>query len=134
MAPKYKLTYFQITGLGECIRFLLSYGNIEFEDVRVTWEEWNNVKPKMPFGKVPVLEIDGKELHQSAAICRYLAKKMNLCGKDDWESLQIDIIVDTISDFTLEVGKCYYDPNEAFKSRKTRGAAEGDDSLLHVPV
>lgn len=53
----------------------------------------------MPFGKVPVLEIDGKQTHQSAAICRYLAKQLDLCGKTDWDALQIDIIVDTFSDF-----------------------------------
>jgi len=52
-----------------------------------------------PFGKIPVLEINGKEVHQSVAICRYLAKKLNLTGKDEWEALQADIIVDTIGDF-----------------------------------
>lgn len=44
MAPSYKLTYFDLTALGEPIRFLLKYGNIEFEDVRVkigdeSWEK-----------------------------------------------------------------------------------------------
>lgn len=53
----------------------------------------------MPFGKLPVLEIDGKVCHQTMAICRYLAKKLNLAGRNDWESLQIDIVVDTLIDF-----------------------------------
>lgn len=44
----------------------------------------------MPFGKVPILEIDGKILNQSIAICRYLSKKSGLAGSDDWESLMID--------------------------------------------
>lgn len=52
----------------------------------------------MPFGKVPVLEIDGKVLNQSTAITRYLAKKAGLAGSDDWESLLIDIAVDNIHD------------------------------------
>lgn len=55
----------------------------------------------MPFGKVPILEIDGKLLNQSTAICRYLAKKANLAGSDDWESLLIDIAVDNCTDFRL---------------------------------
>jgi len=52
----------------------------------------------MPFGKVPVLEIDGKVLNQSKAITRYLSKKAGLAGSDDWESLLIDIAVDNIHD------------------------------------
>lgn len=57
----------------------------------------------MPFGKVPVLEIDGKVLNQSIAICRYLAKKARLAGSDEWESMLIDISVDNIND--LRQGK-----------------------------
>jgi len=52
----------------------------------------------MPFGEVPVLEIDGKKLNQSVAITRYLSKKAGLAGNDDWESLLIDIAVDNIQD------------------------------------
>lgn len=41
----YKLTYFNLMGLGEPIRYLLHYGGINFEDVRVNFEEWPTVKP-----------------------------------------------------------------------------------------
>lgn len=44
------------------------------------------------------MEVDGKKLSQSVAITRYLGKKAGLGGKDAWEDLQIDIIVDTIQD------------------------------------
>lgn len=59
----------------------------------------------MPFGKVPVLEIDGKMLNQSVAITRYLSKKAGLAGGDDWESLLIDIAVDNINDLRLGKNK-----------------------------
>lgn len=52
----------------------------------------------MPFGQVPVLEVDGKQFHQTNAICRYLAKQMGLAGKSDLEALEIDMAVDTIHD------------------------------------
>lgn len=52
-----------------------------------------------PFGKVPVLEIDGVQTHQSVAICRYLAKQFGLNGSNDLEALEIDAIVDTFGDF-----------------------------------
>lgn len=60
----------------------------------------------MPFGKVPVLEIDGKVLNQSTAITRYLSKKAGLAGSDEWESMLIDIAVDNIHD--LRQGKYKY--------------------------
>lgn len=52
----------------------------------------------MPFGQVPILEIDGKILNQSGAISRYLSKKAGLAGSDEWESLLIDIAVDNFND------------------------------------
>lgn len=65
----------------------------------------------MPFGQVPVLEVDGKVAHQSIAITRYLAKQVKLNGKDDWEDLVIDSIVDTIND--LRASECIFYENES---------------------
>ncbi|KAG8263526.1 transferase activity protein [Homalodisca vitripennis] len=45
MAPKTKLTYFNGTGLGESIRFLLVYLDREYEDSRFEEEEWAKIKP-----------------------------------------------------------------------------------------
>lgn len=55
----------------------------------------------MPMGQMPVLEVDGKRVHQSLAMCRYLAKQVSLVGADAWEDLQIDTVVDTVNDFRL---------------------------------
>lgn len=41
----YKLFYFNIKALGEPIRMMLSYGNIEFEDHRLDQEQWAKLKP-----------------------------------------------------------------------------------------
>lgn len=40
MAPKYTLTYFNVKGYGEPIRWLFSYADIEFENVTIDFEEW----------------------------------------------------------------------------------------------
>ncbi|XP_014244868.1 glutathione S-transferase-like [Cimex lectularius] len=115
----YKLIYFDIMGLGEPVRFMLSYLGKEFEDIRIP--NYNvfskQYKSKMPFGKVPLLEIDGKETHQSLSICRYLGQEANLAGENRWESLQIDSIMDTFSDFRVAVWSYYYCKDEDHKSK-----------------
>ncbi|XP_063925672.1 glutathione S-transferase-like [Zophobas morio] len=115
MAPSYKLTYFDGRGLAETSRFLFKYGGIEFEDVRIKKEEWPQWKEKFAFGQVPVLEHEGKQVGQSIAIARYLAKKVKLAGNDDWENLEIDAIVDTINDLRLKLVPIFYEQDEAKK-------------------
>lgn len=51
------------SGLGEPIRLLLNYRNVPFEDVR--YELGKFPKESMKFGRLPVLEIDGKQLPES---------------------------------------------------------------------
>ena len=52
----------------------------------------------MPFGQLPVLEIDGIKIGQSITIARYLANKFNLAGKTDIEKAQADMVLDCIQD------------------------------------
>ncbi|KAF5279379.1 hypothetical protein FQA39_LY05489 [Lamprigera yunnana] len=117
MGPTYKLIYWPMSGVAEPIRYLLSYGGIEFEDFRIEKENWLHIRPHMPFGQVPVLEIDGKQTYQSVAICRYLAREVKLCGLNDWEDMEIDAIVDTINDLRKKMSMYYYHTGPDFKER-----------------
>ncbi|XP_021711351.1 glutathione S-transferase isoform X4 [Aedes aegypti] len=116
--PDYKVYYFNVKALGEPLRFLLSYGNLPFDDIRITREEWPALKPTMPMGQMPVLEVDGKRVHQSLAMCRYVAKQIGLAGSDPVEELQIDAIVDTINDFRLKIAIVAYEPDDMVKEKK----------------
>nr|WEU54067.1 glutathione s-transferase sigma-2 [Protohermes costalis] len=98
MAPSYKLIYFNARGRAEHIRFLFAYTGIDYEDERISPEKWAELKPKTPFGKLPVLEIDGQPMAQSYAIARYLARLHGLAGIDEWEGLQCDSLVDALED------------------------------------
>lgn len=45
--PAFTLFYFNLKALAEPIRFLFAYGGQEYEDVRVTRDEWPALKPSM---------------------------------------------------------------------------------------
>ncbi|RZC36261.1 GST N domain containing protein [Asbolus verrucosus] len=115
MAPAYKLTYFNGRGAAEPIRFLFKYGNIDFEDVRVEQDQWPQLKEKTPFGQLPVLEHNGKQINQSVSIARYVAKQVKLAGKDDWENLEIDAIIDTLCDIRAKCAPIFYEKDEEKK-------------------
>lgn len=97
--PNYKLMYFNMRGRAEIIRYIFAYLDIKYEDHRIEQADWPEIKSTLPFGKIPILEIDGLKLHQSLAIARYLTKNTDLAGKTELEQCQVDAIVDTLDDF-----------------------------------
>ncbi|KAF6208051.1 hypothetical protein GE061_016501 [Apolygus lucorum] len=96
--PTYKLTYFDMRGKGEPIRWLLSYLGEKFEDKRITKEQWQGIKKDVLFGKLPILDVDSERIYQTGAILKYLGQKAKLAGDNDWESIQIDMIAGTLED------------------------------------
>ncbi|KAI6176277.1 hypothetical protein M3Y97_00780900 [Aphelenchoides bicaudatus] len=105
-----KLYYFDARNLAEPTRMCLAYGGVHYEDVRIKpGDDWvNNYKPKMPHGKVPVLEVDGKYLCESAAICRFVARKHGLVGKTEWEQAKVDELINVQKDFYKELAPYFY--------------------------
>ena len=80
------------------VKFLLFFLNILN---KFYYAKFKFVIIAMPMGQMPVLEVDGRRVHQSLAMCRYVAKQINVAGNDAFEDLQIDAIVDTINEFRL---------------------------------
>ncbi|KAL7011735.1 hypothetical protein ACKWTF_014417 [Chironomus riparius] len=105
----YKLTYFNFPALGEPIRFLLSYAGVEFEDNRIEWSNWHQIKGTTPLGQVPILEVDGQVLYQTIPICRFLGSKFNLLGDNEMENYQIDNVVQTITDLRMKIEMVNFD-------------------------
>ncbi len=91
-SPAYKLIYFPIEGRAEFTRLLFRYANVEFEDFTFPRESWPALKqdPKIKFGQVPVLEINGKSVAQSSAINRYLSQKFGFLPTDPEAALPIE--------------------------------------------
>ena len=77
---KPKLVYFNIQARAQAIRYLLTDCNVDFEDIRLTSEEWAEAKAAgtytAPGGSLPsYIEPNGEQKNQSVAILHYLAKK-----------------------------------------------------------
>ena len=45
MPPKYKLTYFQVTGRAEISRLMFAAAGVQYEDHRIKAGEWPTYKP-----------------------------------------------------------------------------------------
>lgn len=83
-----RLTYFDFAGSrGEECRLALHLAGIDFEDVRVRQAAWPALKPTMPFGAMPVLELPGKPpLAHSNAILVFIGRQHGLHPADAFEA------------------------------------------------
>lgn len=99
-----KLVYFNLQGRAQAARFLAAYKGIEYEDVRLTFEEWGAAKAAGTYGEgnqLPVwVEDDGKIRNQGKAIGCYLAVKNGLTPADAEEAYERSWYDETLIDFT----------------------------------
>ena len=95
----YKFTYFDMDGgRGEPIRIALHAAGITFEDDRISFAEFEEIRLSKRFNSVPVLEIDGQQISQSNALSRYVGKKANLYPEDATQALYCDEVLEAIED------------------------------------
>ena len=57
-----------------------------------------SLKPSLPFGQLPVLEINGDTIGQSMAIARFLANQYGIAGSSGLVKAQVDEVVDVMND------------------------------------
>jgi len=100
----YRLVYFDVRGLGEPIRMIFHYEGVEFQDTRLTMDEWADYKQKSRMGMLPELKVDNKfVLSQSYTIARFLASQFGLNGKSEWDRALIDQYAGLLKDFVHEL-------------------------------
>eukprot|EP01119_Soliformovum_irregulare_P000211 TRINITY_DN1014_c0_g1_i1.p1 TRINITY_DN1014_c0_g1~~TRINITY_DN1014_c0_g1_i1.p1 ORF type:complete len:202 (+),score=51.37 TRINITY_DN1014_c0_g1_i1:73-678(+) len=109
------LTYFAIRGLAEVPRLLFHAAGAPFQDKRLTQEEFGALKEsgKLPNGQVPILEVNGKVISQSAAIVRYIAREHNLYGSNNLEAAAIDAAWESQQDVRAAVRNAKTDEEKA---------------------
>ena len=101
---KYKLTYFDFDGgRAESIRIAFHAAGIEFEDHRISFQEFGEMRQTTPFNAVPVLEIDGAAITQTNAIGRYVGKMAGLYPEDDMQALYCDEVTSAFEDISNHV-------------------------------
>jgi len=97
------LHYFNGRGKAEGIRLMVAAAGVQFTEAPFIKEAAQMEKLRkdnvLLFQQLPLLEMDGKNLVQSAAILRHIARKYNLYGKDEDEKVQIDMLTEGTRDF-----------------------------------
>jgi len=97
---KPKLSYFDApVSRGEECRLALHVAGVDFDDNRLSREQWGAMKPKTPFGSVPVYEEEGHPpLAQSNAILTLIGRRHGLHPKDDFEAARHEAMMAHIED------------------------------------
>ncbi len=97
---KPKLTYFDApVSRGEECRLALHIAGVEFEDVRIKGADWPALKPKTPFGSLPIFELPGHPvLAQSNAILVLIGRRYGLHPKDDFEAARHEAILEYVEE------------------------------------
>jgi len=107
--PTYKLTYFDFDGgRGEPIRIALHAAGIEFEDERLSFEQFGEMRHGTPFNALPVLSIDGIDISQTNSLLRYVGKMAKLYPADNLQALYCDEVMSAFEDINHHVGRTLF--------------------------
>ncbi|TMS36820.1 hypothetical protein L596_003898 [Steinernema carpocapsae] len=124
VVPKFRLIYFDREGRAEVSRLMFHDANVNFEDHRIQFDDWPSLKSSFPNEQLPVLEYNGKQLSQSDAINRFLAKLFGYHGVSEWDCARIDEIVSTFADVVSQLVAVILEDNAKAKIEKYNNAME----------
>ncbi len=117
--PSYKLTYFDFDGgRAEPIRIAFHAAGIAFEDHRISFQEFAEMRKGTRFNAVPVLHIDGAEFTQSNALSRYIGKMAGLYPTDDLQALYCDETLESLEDLSHYVVRTFGLEGEALREAR----------------
>jgi glutathione S-transferase len=100
----YKLTYFDFNGgRGEPVRIAFHAAGVEFDDHRISFDEFMKCRDEMRFRCAPILQIDGADVTQSNSMLRYVGKMAGLYPDDDMQALYCDEAMGAVEDLLHQV-------------------------------
>ncbi|XP_065898846.1 hematopoietic prostaglandin D synthase-like [Dysidea avara] len=107
--PSYKLYYFNAKGAAEPIRLIFAQAGVKYEDFRFEGEDWGKkYKAEMPFGRAPVLEVDGTKIAGSLNILRYLGITFGMAGNNELDNAVLGGSSDYLADLTSNMYKVFF--------------------------
>lgn len=102
--PTFKLTYFDFDGgRGEPVRIAFHAAGIDFEDHRISFEQFMQTRGDMRFTCSPTLEIDGVVVTQSNSMLRYVGKMAGLYPEDPLQALYCDEAMGAVEDLLHQI-------------------------------
>jgi prostaglandin-H2 D-isomerase / glutathione transferase len=108
-----RLTYLDLKGIAEPIRLAFWISGVEFEDVRVSYDEVKALRAAkaMPFGQVPVLEFDGETYSQSAAILRHVGRMTKMLPEpnDAHALMRVEMLLEGVRDVMSLFNAIWYE-------------------------
>lgn len=115
---KPKLYYFDApVSRGEECRLAFSIANADFEDVRISREQWmGGMKAASPFGAVPYLEVEGKPvLAHSNAILGYIGRTHGVHPTDAFEAARHEGLMEAVEELRHKIAPTMRMSDEAQK-------------------
>jgi len=106
-----KLIYFPLKGRGEYLRLILEAAGANYVYEAVTYEQWQALKPTLPFGQIPAYEDGDLKLVQTQAIARHLGRKYNFYGSTEAEHSHVDVVIEGFLDLIQALFKLIFGPD-----------------------
>ena len=115
----YRITYFDIDGgRAEPVRIALHAAGIDFEDNRIAFPEFAEMRGSTRFNSVPVLEIDGKAVTQTNGMCRYIGKMADLYPEDAIQALYCDEALGAVEELLHRIVPTFSLEGDALKTAR----------------
>ncbi len=117
----YKLTYFDFDGgRAEPLRIAFHAAGIDFEDHRISFPEFGEMRGSLRFNAVPVLEIDGTVVTQSNAMNRYIGKMAGLYPTDELQALYCDEVMEALEDLLHYIVQTFFLEGDELKEAREK--------------
>jgi glutathione S-transferase len=103
-----RLIYFDLRGRGEVVRLIFEELGETYDDERVTQEAWAEMKPRTPFGALPILEDGELTFAQCQAIYNHLARTRGLYGESEADKVACDVACEAFDEAIGEVWGAFW--------------------------